>query len=143
MNEIQEIEDRFKVNVVVYELVEQYQDQSEDDHCVKGTEEKAIVAQLVRRSLDKYTDTMYLNLYSGNGQCHFSYINNINRYCKSYGCRKCNKLWKSAKQLHRHEVTCEFEGKSIQHNRMISINNETLCFNCFVLKLNRPWIQIG
>ena len=45
---------------------------------------------------------MYVNLYDS----HFSYVADIERYCQNYLCRKCNKLWKTRKSLHRHEKIC-------------------------------------
>ncbi|XP_072171095.1 uncharacterized protein [Diadema setosum] len=59
----------------------------EDDPAER--KEKPIVARLVRRSLNNYSDMMYLNLH-GN---HFVYIADMKLYCKHYECRKCGKLW--------------------------------------------------
>ncbi|KAJ7361945.1 hypothetical protein OS493_014592 [Desmophyllum pertusum] len=47
--------------------------------------------------------TLYLNLY----QHHFSYINDLKKYSKSYCCSRCGKFWKHVGMLHRHERTCE------------------------------------
>ncbi|XP_072016392.1 uncharacterized protein [Amphiura filiformis] len=99
IDQLSNIEDLYEVNIAVYELVEM---ESEDD--------VDIAARLVRRSLETYPDTMRLNLYAGTDQLHFSFISNFERYTKSYACRKCNKLWKTAKQLHRHETICESKG---------------------------------
>ena len=75
----------------VYKLVES------DDNDGKKT------AELVRRSLCHYSDTMYLNLH----EPHFSYIQNIQMYCHTYRCRKCeHSLFKDVWQLNRHERTC-------------------------------------
>ena len=61
-------------------------------------------AEIVRRSLCSYAQTMYLNLY----EAHFSYIKDIRMYSHSYKCSKCEQaLWKSPYHLHRHELTCE------------------------------------
>ena len=47
---------------------------------------------------------MYLHLY----EAHFSYIKDIRMYSHSYKCSKCEQaLWKSSRELHRHESTCE------------------------------------
>ena len=60
-------------------------------------------AELVRRSLCKYPETMYLNLH----ETHFSFIQDVRMYCHSYRCRKCgDSLWNVASMLHRHERTC-------------------------------------
>ncbi len=66
----------------------------------------SIFARLIQRSLDKYEDTMYLNLYDR----HFSYITDFKKYSKSFVCRKCHKLWKSGWQLTRHEAKCDGDG---------------------------------
>ena len=49
---------------------------------------------------------MYLNKYDN----HLSYITDISKYSKSSACRKCRKLWKSGRQLTRHETTCQATG---------------------------------
>ena len=82
------------VNIYVYRLVEVY---DEDKHKTE------IVAQLIQRSHRSYANTMYLNLYGS----HFSYIKNLKMYSKSYCCCKCDKMWKTAKALNKHERTCE------------------------------------
>ena len=94
LDELLELEKLFELNIFVYELVEIYDDE---------TEERSVVVQLVQRSHRRYANRMYLNLY-GN---HFSYIKDISLYSKSYCCSKCDKLWKSARALNRHERTCE------------------------------------
>ena len=84
------METTFKTNVVVYKLEE--------------IGDGKTTAELVRRSTDKYPDTMYMNLY----ETHYPYIHDIGMYCHSYRCRKCgNSLWKTQQHLLRHERTCE------------------------------------
>ena len=91
LDDLYRVETTFQTNVCVYKLVES------DDGDGKKT------AELVRRSLCHYSDTMYLNLH----ETHFSYIQNIQMYCHSYRCRKCGEsLWKKACWLSRHERTC-------------------------------------
>ena len=63
LDEIYRIETTFQTNVCVYKLVE-----SDDDD-----DDGKKIAELVRRSLCNYSDTMYLNLH----ETHFSYIQNI------------------------------------------------------------------
>ena len=47
---------------------------------------------------------MYANLH----ESHYSYIQDIGKYCHSYRCRKCgDSLWKRPWKLHRYESTCE------------------------------------
>ena len=90
LDELDEVETTFKTNVVVYKLEE--------------IGDGKTTAELVRRSADKYPDTMYMNLY----ETHYSYIHDIGMYCHSYRCRKCgNSLWKTQQHLLRHERTCE------------------------------------
>ena len=61
-------------------------------------------AQLVRRSLGKYANTMYINLH----ETHFSLIHDIKGYSQSYKCSKCeNSMWKCPAWLERHELRCE------------------------------------
>ena len=89
LDDLSEIEATFDVNVCVYKLV--------------PTGNEKTKAEIVRRSLCSYAQTMYLNLY----ETHFSYIKDINTYCHSWRCRNCEtSLWKNPKDLLRHERTC-------------------------------------
>ena len=89
IDDLSKIEATFGVNVVVYKLV--------------PTGNEKTKAEIVRRSLCSYAQTMYLNLY----EAHFSYIKDIRMYSHSYKCSKCEQaLWKSPYDLHRHERTC-------------------------------------
>ena len=89
LEDLSKIEATFDVNVVVYKL----------DEITDGK----TTAEIVRRSLCSYAQTMYLNLY----EAHFSYIKDIRMYSHSYKCSKCEQaLWKSPYHLHRHERTC-------------------------------------
>ena len=94
LEELPDLEKLFELNIYVYRLVE-YEDED--------AEKTEIVAQLIQRSHRTYANSMYLNLYGS----HFSYINNLKMYSKSYCCSKCEKLWKTAWALNRHEKTCE------------------------------------
>ena len=89
LDDLSKIEATFDVNVCVYKLV--------------PTGNEKTKAEIVRRSLCSYAQTMYLNLY----EAHFSYIKDIRMYSHSYKCSKCEQaLWKSPYHLHRHERTC-------------------------------------
>ena len=89
IDELHKVEATFDVNVCVYKLV--------------PTGNKKTKAEIVRRSLCSYVQTMYLNLY----ETHFSYIKDINMYCHSWRCRNCEQaLWKCPYDLHCHERTC-------------------------------------
>ena len=66
-------------------------------------EDGKTTAELVRRSVCKYPDTLYLNLH----ETHFPFIQDVRMYCHSYRCRKCgDSLWKDAWKLRKHESTC-------------------------------------
>ena len=89
LDELDKVETTFDVNVCVYKLV--------------PTGNEKTKAEIVRRSLCSYAQTIYLNLY----ETHFSYIKDINTYCHSWRCRNCEtSLWKCPYDLHRHERTC-------------------------------------
>ena len=90
LDDLYRVETKFKTNVCVYKLVE--------------TLEETNTAELVRRSLCHYPDTMYVNFY----ETHYSYIQDIGMYCHSYRCQKCgDSLWKCPRDLHRHKSVCE------------------------------------
>ena len=85
IDELYKVELVFRVNITVYELGE-------------------VSAKLVHRSLGKYADTMFVNLY----ETHFSYIRDMKKFSHSYTCSKCGEsLWKYPSLLKRHESTCE------------------------------------
>ena len=88
LQDLPDMEVKFELNIMVFQLIEKADDQ--------------VVAQIVQRSHRRYADTMYLNLYEN----HFSLITNLHKYCKSFECRQCHKLWKGAYKMNRHERTC-------------------------------------
>ena len=89
IDELHKVEATFDVNVCVYKLV--------------PTGNEKTKAEIVRRSLCSYAQTMYFNLYD----THFSYIKDIRMYSHSYKCSKCEQaLWKTPQDLLRHERTC-------------------------------------
>ena len=79
LDDLYRIETTFQTNVCAYKLVES----DDDDDDGKKT------AELVRRSLCHYSDTMYLNLH----ETHFSYIQNIKMCCHSYKCRSAARAY--------------------------------------------------
>ena len=82
----------FETNVCVYMLVE------------SDEEDGKITAEVVRRSLCHYPDTLRLNLH----EKHFSYIQVVRMYSHSYRCRNCgDSLWKYVYHLHKHDRTCK------------------------------------
>ena len=66
IEELHKVELVFRVNITVYELGE-------------------VSAKLVRRSLGKHADTIFVNLYKS----HFSYIRDMKKFSHSYMCSKC------------------------------------------------------
>ena len=81
LDDLYRVETTFQTNVCVYQLVK------------PDAEDGKSTAELVRRSLCKYPETMYLNLH----ETHFSFIQDTRMYCNSYRCRKCgDSLWKEA-----------------------------------------------
>jgi hypothetical protein len=88
LDDLMVLEQLFSLKVYVYDRQEM--------------EEGYIAARLVRRSPYSHQETMNLNLYED----HFSYINDMEKYSHSFLCSKCDRLWKSRWELHRHERTC-------------------------------------
>ena len=84
LSDLSKLEKLYQININVWQIDE------------TGT------AELLRRSDAVYTDTANVNMYEN----HFSYIKNLDLYCKSYKCNVCDQLWKDAGQLHRHQATC-------------------------------------
>ncbi|XP_072031519.1 uncharacterized protein [Amphiura filiformis] len=124
IDQLHEVEDVFGVNIMVYELVDLGEDVI-DEHNTEEPEKNMngmVVARLVQRSLEKHSSTMYINLHNE----HFSYISNIDKYTQSYACRKCHKLWKTGKQLHRHEATCECQGTTDLYPRGVYVNSPSV-----------------
>ena len=65
-----QIEDLFKINVVIYEL-------------------EGNVAKLIQKSREIYDETIRLNAY----QNHLSLITDFEKYCSVYQCTICDELW--------------------------------------------------
>ena len=85
IEELHKVELVFRVNITVYELGD-------------------VSAKLVRRSLGKHADTVFVNLY----KTHVSYIRDMKKFSHSYMCRKCGEtLWRYPSKLKIHESTCE------------------------------------
>ena len=73
LDDLYRVKTTFQTNVWVYKLVK--------PDAVDGKS----TAELVRRSLCHYPDTLYLNLH----QTHVSFIQDVRLYCDSYRCPKC------------------------------------------------------
>ena len=90
LDDLYRVETTFQTNVCVYKLVK------------PDGEDGKTTAELVRRSVCKYPDTLYLNLH----ETHFSFIQDVRMYCHSYRCRKCGDSLSEAWKLRKHESTC-------------------------------------
>ena len=91
LDDLYRVETTFQTNVCVYKLVK------------PDAEDSKSTAELVRRSICNYPETMCINLH----ETHFSFIQDVRMYCNSYRCRKYgDSLWKDAWMLRRHERTC-------------------------------------
>ena len=77
-----DLEDFFKINLVVYELEEG-------------------VAELIQRSWELYSETMRLNIWEN----HLSLIVDFEHYCRVYQCIHCGKLWDRNCHYYRHTKT--------------------------------------
>ena len=88
LEDLPTLENKLQMNVNVFEL--------------KRQEGEPIVGRVVQRSFHKYKDTMNLNVYGD----HFSLITNLDRYCQSFECPCCHKLWKQLFRLNRHMKGC-------------------------------------
>ena len=89
LDELDKVETKFKTNVFVYKLVE--------------IADGKTTAELVRRSMGHYADTMNMNLH----ETHYSYIRDMQMYSHSYRCQRCDSLWKDSWELRRHERGCD------------------------------------
>ena len=85
LDDLYRVETTFQTNVCVYKLVK------------PDAEDGKSTAELVRRSLCEYPETMYLNLH----ETHFSFIQDVRMYCNSYRRRKCgDSLWKDGRYVY-------------------------------------------
>lgn len=97
MIELNSIEEKFKINIVIYKLKSDYS------------------AKFIRRGKNNYENVMYLNLYDKGSIKHFSYIKNINGFCKRFICKICKKIYTSEKYINQHQKrdNCELKQKKI------------------------------
>ena len=101
IDELQKVETLFEVNIIVYKL------KTNPYKTLIGQLVTSVTGhrlQLVRPSLGKHANTMYINLH----ETHYSLIHDIKGYSRSYRCSKCeHSLWKYPSWLERHELTCD------------------------------------
>ena len=91
-DEIDQIEQHFKININIY------------------TQDEEKITQIDRRSIDRRSiknekevkEVMYLLRHNN----HFCYIKDIGAFVSSFKCSRCGKLWSNSTACHRHEKTC-------------------------------------
>ena len=88
LDELDKVETTFQTNVFVYKLI-------------AATGDEKTTAELVRRSMGQYPETMYVVLY----ETHYSYIRDMKKFSPSYRCSKCgDSLWKYPSLLKKTRV---------------------------------------
>ena len=95
-NDLPQIEDLFKINIVIYQLDEN-------------------VATLLQKSRELYDETMRLNLY----QNHLSLITDFEKYCTVYQCSNCDELWYKRNHFLRHCKKCTITTRQTYPRRSI------------------------
>ena len=98
LNELDELEKLFEVNIQVYNLAPTQSHGEEQEETRPD-----ISATLLRHLHRHYESTLFLTLYEN----HFPYIQDLARYSTSFQCSRCGKYWKGANKLRRHEATCD------------------------------------
>ena len=100
LTELHNLERLFQVNLFVHSL-ETTKPDGEDgvDNMTKESEDSTpeIAVQLIHSSFCHHSSTLYLNLYKN----HFSYIQDMKKYAKSYCCSRCGTYWKDGFKLNR------------------------------------------
>ena len=61
------------------------------------------IAKSFFKSMHRYDDTMNLNMFEN----HLSYIKNKKAYSQKHVCQNCDKLFKTNRNLIRHQTSCE------------------------------------
>ena len=106
MNDILFVEDLLTLNIVLYDI-----------DIVDGN----IIGELVRRSLQKYENTVRLLRYNN----HICYVNNINAVFQSFRCPNCDTFFHRTFNLERHLTTCSERVKNVYPRNVYQIR-ETL-----------------
>ena len=88
LDQLLELEAYFKVNIEVYRC---HEDSDKVDHVYKSVDEPG------------RGEKLYLDLYVGDDENHFSYINNMQAYSHRFQCMKCEQDFHTAWELNRHE----------------------------------------
>ena len=92
LDQLLELESYFKVNIEVYRC---HEDSDKVDHIYKSVDEPG------------RGEKLYLDLYVGDDENHFSYINNMPAYSHRFQCMKCEQEFHTAFNLNRHETVCD------------------------------------
>ena len=106
MNDIPIVEDLLSLKFLLYDI-----------DFVDGY----IIAELARRSVQKYENTVRLLRYNN----HKCYVNNINAVFQSFCCPSCDTFFSGAFNLERHLTTCSERRRNI-HSRNVYHIRETL-----------------
>ena len=84
-------------------------------------EEGEFIGELARRSLGKYDKTVKLLRYNH----HICYVQDINKFFKSFRCLTCDSFFSKANNLNRHAASCKDRVKNI-YPRSVYTLRETL-----------------
>ena len=90
LDQLLELEAYFKVKV--YRC---HEDSDKVDHVYKSVDEPG------------RGEKLYLDLYVGDDENHFSYINNMQAYSHRFQCMKCEQDFRTPDHLARHETVCD------------------------------------
>ena len=92
LDQLLELEAYFKVNIEVYRC---HEDSDKVDHVYKSVDEPG------------RGEKLYLDLYVGEDENHFSYINSMQSYSHRFQCMKCEQDFRTVINLNRHEAVCD------------------------------------
>ena len=106
MNDVPTVEDLLTLSILLYDI-----------DIVDGN----IVAELARRSAQKYENTVRLLRYNN----HICYVNNINAACQYFRCPNCDTFFNKTFNLERHLTTCSERVKKV-YPRIVYQIRETL-----------------
>ena len=95
LHQLLELEAYFKINIEVYRC---HEDSNNVDHVYKSVDELGRGKKL------------YLDLYVGDDENHFSYINNMQAYSHRFQLLKCEQDFRTSFDLNRHETVCGGNG---------------------------------
>ena len=113
-----DLEDFFKVNLVVYKLEER-------------------VAKLIQRSRELYSETMRLNIWEN----HLSLIVDFEHYCRVYQCIHCGKLWDQNNNYYRHMKTCKTTVRDIFPGGIHKNSVTIFVLFCFICHIYPPFTR--